>query len=97
MTDQQVDREIDVSKFPVLGDCFDGVALYSRAMGLSPAEQGDVDQLYHKNGIRVAMMECLKLWWKRNPSKATYRALLTLLVLDLGKVDTAEYICRRSR
>ncbi len=93
LTDQQLNREIDVSKFPFLSNCFDGVTLYSTAMGLSPAEQGTVNELYHRNGIQVAMMECLTLWRKHNPCKATYRALLALL-LALGKVDIAEKICR---
>ncbi len=45
------------------------------------AEQADVNQ---SRGTQVAMMKCLQIWKQYDPSQATYRALLDI-VLRLGK------------
>ena len=74
--------------------CFDDGSIYSNAMGLPPAEQADVNRLYHSKGTQKAMMKCLKVWKQRNSSRATYRALLDI-VLSLGKGDTANQICQQ--
>ncbi len=74
--------------------CFDCVSIYSNAMGLAPAEQADVNRLYHSEGTQTAMVKCLKFWKQRNPSQATYNALLDI-VLGVGKGDTAHQICQR--
>ncbi len=63
-------------------------------MGLPPAEQADVNMLCHREGIQKAMMKCLKVWKQHNSSRATYRALLDI-VLSLGKGDTADQICQQ--
>ncbi len=68
------------SNIPFLAEYFDGVILYSSSMGLSPAEQADINELYHKEGTQVAMTKCLILWKKHSPFPfaATYKALLEL-------------------
>ncbi len=71
--------------------CFDDVELYSSAMGLANAEQADVNQ---SRGTQVAMMKCLQIWKQHDPSRATYRALLDI-VLRLGKENTADQICQQ--
>ncbi len=63
-------------------------------MRLPPAEQADVNMLYHREGTQTAMMKYLKVWKQHNSSRATYRALLDI-VLRLGKGDTAEKICQQ--
>ncbi len=63
-------------------------------MGLPPAEQADVNMLYHREGTQTAMMKCLKIWKQHNPYQATYRALLDI-VLGLKKGDTAHQICQQ--
>ncbi len=71
--------------------CFDDVEFYSTAMGLAIAEQADVNQ---SRGTQAAMMKCLQIWKQHDPSQATYRALLDI-VLRLGKENTADQICQQ--
>ena len=94
LTDKQLNREIINSEFSYLAKYFDDVEIYSNAMELDPAEQADVKRLHHSEGSQAAMMKCLKTWKQHNSSRATYRALLDI-VLSLGKGDTADRICRQ--
>ncbi len=93
LTDEQLNREIEDSDTPKLALYFDNVSIYSSAMGLAHAEQADVN-LYHREGTQIAMMRCLRVWKQRDPLRATYRALLDI-VLGLGKRDTAHQICHQ--
>ena len=63
-------------------------------MRLPPAEQADVNMLYHREGTQAAMMTCLQIWKEHNPYQATYRALLDI-ILGLEKGDTAHQICQQ--
>ncbi len=94
LTDEQLNSEIEVSDTPEMALCFDDVELYSSAMELAPAEQADVNMLYHREGTQTAVMKCLKIWKQHDPSRATCRALLDI-VLRLGKGDTADRICQQ--
>ncbi len=94
LTDEQLDSKIEYSDTPKLALCFDNVELYSSSMRLPPAEQADVNMLYHREGTQTAMMKCLKIWKQHNPYQATYRALLDT-VLGLEKRDTAHQICQQ--
>ena len=93
LTDQQLDSEIGDSDIPYMTEYFDGVKIYSRAMGLTPAEQADVNKLYCYEGTQVAMTECLTIWKQHNAYAATHRALLELL-LRLRKEKIADDICQ---
>ncbi len=93
LTGGQLSSEISNSDFPYLTEYFDGVAIYSKSMGLTPAEQADVNVLYHREGTQVAMTKCFTLWKTHNPYAATYRALLELL-LKLKKEKIADEICQ---
>ncbi len=94
LTDEQLNSEIEDFDFPCLAKMFDGAAIYSSAMGLTRAEQTDVNMLYHREGTQAAMMNCLQSWKEHNSFQATYRALLDIL-LRLGKGDTADQICQQ--
>ena len=94
LTDKQLDSEIENSDTPKLASCFDYVSMYLNAMGLAPAEQADVNRLCHRKGAQTAMMKCFQIWKQHNPSQATYRALLNI-VLRLRKGDTADQICQQ--
>ena len=91
LTDEQLNSKIEDSDNPLY---FDSVRTYSNAMGLAPAEQADVNRLYYSEGTQIAMMNCLQVWKQRNSSRATYRALLDI-VLELGKGATADKICQQ--
>ncbi len=92
-TDEQLNSEIEYSDFPYLVEYFDGVTIYSSAMGLTLAEQADLNALYHARGTQVAMTECLTFWKRHDTSVATYKALLEML-LGLRKEETAHQICQ---
>ncbi len=91
LTDEQLNSEIEEITF--LAEYFDGVKIYSNAMGLTRAEHADVNELFHKRGTQVAMTECLTLWKQHNPYAATFKALLELL-LRLRKEKIADEICQ---
>ena len=93
LTDEQLNSEIGDSDIPYLAEYFDGVKIYSSAMGLTPAQQADVNRLYCNEGTQVAMTECLILWKRHDPFAATYKALLELL-LRLRKDEIADDICQ---
>ena len=94
LTNEQLDSEIEVTDTPEIALCFDDVEIYSTAMGLAPAEQADVKESRRLYDTQTAMMNCLQIWKRHNPSRATYRALLDI-VLKLGKGDTAHKICQQ--
>ncbi len=93
LADEQLDSEIGDSDIPYMTKYFDGVKIYSRVMGLTPAEQADVNRLYCYEGTQVAMTECLILWKRHDPYAATYKALLELL-LRLRKDKIVDDICQ---
>ena len=81
------------SDIPYVAKYFDGVIIYSSAMGLTPSELADVKDLSYRKGIQVAMTECLILWKRHDPVTATHKALLELL-LKLSKEEIADQICQ---
>ncbi len=93
LTDKQLNSEIEDSDILYVAEYFDGVKIYSSAMGLTPAEQADVNRLYRNEGTQVAMTECLIIWKRHNPYAATYKAVLELL-LGLRKDKIADDICQ---
>ncbi len=93
LTDEQLNSEIDYPDFPCLAKYFDGVTIYSNAMGLTRAEQADVNALCLREGTQAAMIKCLHFWRTHNPYAATYRPLLDLL-LELRKERIADEICQ---
>ena len=93
LTDEQLNSEIGDSDIPYLAEYFDGVKIYASAMGLTPAQQADVNRLYCYEGTQVAMTECLILWKRHDPFAATHKALLELL-LGLRKDKIANDICQ---
>ncbi len=92
VTDKQLNTEIKEADFPHLAEYFDGIELYICKMGLTPSEQGDV-KLKGNHNIQAAMIMCLSYWRGHNPSKATYKSLLSILVsLDKGLI--ADHVCQ---
>ena len=91
LIDEQLNSEIKKADTPFIAEYFDNAELYSSAMGLTTAEEADVKE---SRGNQVAMMKCLQIWKEHDPSQATYRALLDI-VLRLGKGETADKICQQ--
>ncbi len=86
----QINREIQQKHIPFLAAYFDSPKFYVDVMGLTPGEQNDVMK---EATTQLAMIECLKIWKKKNCSRATFRALLEMLV-GLSKEAIAAQVCR---
>ena len=91
ITSSQLDCEIEDSDMIHLAQYFDNVEYYLSFLGLSPAEQTDVRREVLE-GNQIAVNKCLLLWKKHNPSKATLRILLEIL-LSLKKGEIASNVC----
>ena len=92
MSSEQLEYEIKDKDIAYLAQHFDDVELYVKVFGLTPAEQVDVKTTKCRSGNQVATAECLSLWRKHNPSTATLRSLLEVL-LGLGKGEIASMVC----
>ena len=88
----QLDLEIEESDVTYLAAHFDDVKLYLKVLGLTNSEQVGVKTTAHLSGNQVAMAECLSLWRQHNPSIATLRTLVDIL-LKLRKEDIAVKVC----
>ena len=75
-----------------MAEKFDQVELYVRAFGLVVMDQLDVRQYAKEYDDATAICECLSYWKQQNPSGATIKALLDVL-LRLGKKQVAQSIC----
>ena len=92
ISDDQLDLEIEEIDVTYLAAHFDDVLLYLRVLQLTNIEQTDVRNMAQHHGNQVAMTECLSLWRQHNPSTATLRTLLDIL-LKLRKEAVALKIC----
>ncbi|XP_064400741.1 NACHT, LRR and PYD domains-containing protein 3-like isoform X2 [Halichondria panicea] len=93
VTDSQLDTEIEETDMLDMAAYFDNVETYPAMLGLSPAEQKDVKYALFLNDMQTAMFHTLKVWRQHNPSAATYRALVDI-VLDMRMKELATYICQ---
>ncbi len=89
LTDEQLDTEIQ--DIIILADFFDDPMNYVEKLGLSRADSSDVRQA-KIDGTQTAMCLALTKWRDHNPSAATFRALLKIL-MELRKEHVAKDIC----
>ncbi len=92
LTDVQLNCEIGRDDIPLLAKYFDKIELYPKLMNLNPAEEQDVVNILHTSS-QVAMSKCLSLWKGHDPFKATYAALLKMLLM-LEKGEIANNVCQ---
>ena len=92
MRSEQLDCEVEETDTIYLAKYFDGVEYYLSSFGLTSAEQTDVRNLDFRKGTQVAINSCLCLWRRHDPSTATVRTLLEIL-LRLGKEEIASKVC----
>ncbi len=90
VTDFQLDGPIDQKDMLKLSNHFSNVQDYMTYLELSPSERSDVTVI---RNTQSAMAEALKLWGKRNPPAATYRALVKI-VLNANDGQLAIDICQ---
>ncbi len=94
VTDEQLDREIEQDDLALLAMHFDDVELYLNPLKLTDNEQVDVRRdTYLSRSNQVAVINCLSIWRGHEPSEATFRTLIRIL-LELGKDGIATKICQ---
>ena len=93
ISSDQLKIEIENSDMILLAAYFDDVEYYLDILGLTPAEQKDIKLKKVSEGTQIAMYHCLLVWKRHNPSRATLRTLLEIL-LSLKKEETASYVCK---
>ncbi len=94
VTDEQLDQEIEQDDLAPVAMHFDAVELYLNPLKLTDNELADVmREIYLSKSNQVAMITCLSFWRNHEPTEATFRALIIIL-LDLGKEEIATKICQ---
>ncbi len=93
VTDEQLDREIEQDDLAPVAMHFDNVELYLNPLKLTGNEKADVKRDAFVKGNQVAVITCLSIWRGYEPSEATFRALIRIL-LDLRKEEIATKICQ---
>ena len=92
ISSDQLDLEIEENDVTYLAAQFGDVELYLKVLGLTNSEPVDVRRMANLHGNQIAMAECLSLWRQHNPSNATLKTLLGIL-LELKKEEVARNIC----
>ena len=93
VTDDQLDQRLEEADLPEVAACFDNPEYYVQILGLTPGQQTDVRTKAFVSGTHIGMMVALTYWRNKNPVKATFRALL-LILLSLLKGDVAVRVCK---
>ena len=88
VSDALLDMETKERDFHILGGYFDTLSGLPERLDLTPAECADVKERAHREGTQSGVAHALKLWRRVDPSKATYRALLDILI-SLRRGDIA--------
>ena len=87
-----MDREIEQDDLAPVAMHFDDVELYLNPLKLNGNERTDVRTSAHvSRSNEVAVINCLSIWRGHEPSKATFRALIRIL-LHLRKEEIATRI-----
>ena len=92
ISSDQLDCEIEDSDMILLAGYFDNVEYYLHVLRLTPAEQVYIRKKVG-DGNQIAMKHCLLIWKQHNPSTATLRTLLEIL-LRLKKEEIALNVCK---
>ncbi len=93
VTDLQLNEQIGQKDMLKLSTYFSNVQDYMTYLELTPSEQSDVKVI---RNTQSAMAEALKLWGKRNPPAATYRALIKIVLnANDGQlaIDIFQHLC----
>ena len=93
VTDEQLDREINDKDTALISTHFDDFENYIHRLELTGNEQAHVKKIAQVSGNQVAVINCLSIWRSHEPSKATFRVLIRIL-LDLRKEEVASKICQ---
>ena len=89
MSGEQLNSVIEEKDMIILAGYFDDVEYYLDILGLTSGEKKDVRKT-DKN--QIAINDCLLLWKQHNPSTATLKTLLEIL-LSLRKEEIVLKVC----
>ena len=89
LSNYQLDQELKFEDLPLLAKLFDNATHYVGKFGLDTSQITDIEK---KATALDAMYTALNLWRIKNPSVATYRNLLKI-ILSLDKGSTAFQVC----
>lgn len=89
LCDSQLDQILKFEDLPLLAKLFDNATHYLGKFGLDTSQIADIET---KKSGQDAMYTALNLWHQKDPSTATYRNLLTI-ILSLDKGSTAFQVC----
>ena len=93
LSDEQLDAEIEERDLSDVAAFFDNTEDYVEKLDLSPGQQTDVRTQAFVNGTQTGIKIALRHWRNKNSLKATFRALL-LILLSLLKGDVAVQVCK---
>ncbi len=93
VTDEQLDQEIKDKDTALISTHFNDFENYIHRLELTGNEQADVKKIAQVSGNQVAIITCVSIWRGHEPSEATFRALIRIL-LDLRKKTIATKICQ---
>ena len=92
VTDQQLDKEIEDKDFHMLAGQFDTLFGLLEELDLNPADRTNVKRRVDQESIQSGVALALRLWQSVNPSAATFKALVNIL-LRLRKGNVTVQIC----
>ena len=93
ISDEQLNARVEDPDLPSLAAFFDNTEDYIEKLALSPGQQTDVRTQAFVNGTQVGVKVALKHWKNGSPLKATFKALL-LILLSLLKGEVAVQVCK---
>ena len=93
VSDRLLDSEIKERDFHTLGRYFDTLSGLLERLNLIPAEHADINRTADRDGIQAGVAHALRLWHRVDPSRATFRNLVEILV-TLRRMDIANQVCK---
>ena len=95
VTDSQLGTEIEKRDMILLAQYFRDVETLSEQLGLTPADLQNAKNASLQFDVQTGVKKALSLWRRADPSAATYRALVEI-VLRMGKngVLIATEVCK---
>ena len=96
VSDYKLDSEIEERDMILLAAHFKvNIETLSVQLNLTPADQQDVEDVAFRFKTQAAVDKALRLWRKANPSAATYRALVEIVLRMGGNgVIIATEVCK---
>ena len=94
VTDSQLNSEIEERDMILLAPYFRDVETLSEQLGLTPADQQNAKNASIQFNVQTGVKKALSLWGRADPSAATYRKLVEIVLRMGGNgVPIATEVC----